>query len=512
MTDAQIGSVVILGGGSAGWLSAAYLAAQARRTGRDLAITVIEAPDIPAVGVGEGTWPTLRGTLAEIGIGEAEFMLACDASFKQGSRFDGWRDGSALDSYLHPFTPPPSGDSAALMGAWAASGRSFAEAMSSQAATCRADLAPRQAAMPDFAGALNYAYHFDAGKFAALLMRHATTRLGVRHVADRVTGVVAAPDGDIAALITAAHGQIGGDLFLDCSGHAALLIGQHYAIGWTDRSQVMFNDRALALQLPVGPDSPVAAQTIATAHRAGWIWDIGLPTRRGIGCVYASRFCDDDSARTILLDYVAQVQPGADLAALTPRRLVFPTGYREQLWHRNCIAIGQSAGFIEPLEASAIVMIELSLRALAENFPQRRSSLPFLAQRFNALFHYRWERIVEFLKLHYVLSQRAEPYWQAHRDSASQPERLTALLDLWRDQPPSLWDFPQVDEVFAAASQQYVLYGMGFPAPPNRHRSADAEAKLAEVERRARVLASSLPSNRAYLDQLRSAAASQGTA
>ena len=209
---------------------------------------------------------------------------------------------------------------------------------------------------------------------------------------------------------------------------------------------------------------------------------------------------------------MAQVQPGADLAALTPRRLVFPTGYREQLWHRNCIAIGQSAGFIEPLEASAIVMIELSLRALAENFPQRRSSLPFLAQRFNALFHYRWERIVEFLKLHYVLSQRAEPYWQAHRDSASQPERLTALLDLWRDQPPSLWDFPQVDEVFAAASQQYVLYGMGFPAPPNRHRSADAEAKLAEVERRARVLASSLPSNRAYLDQLRSAAASQGTA
>ena len=512
MTDARIGSVVILGGGTAGWLSAAYLAAHARRSGRALAVTVIEAPDIPTVGVGEGTWPTLRGTLAEIGIGEAEFMRACDASFKQGSRFDGWRDGSAQDSYLHPFTPPPGGDAAALLGAWVPAERSFADAMSAQAATCRANLAPRQSAMPDFAGALNYAYHFDAGKFAALLADHATTKLGVRHVADRVTGVIAAAQGEIAALQSAANGQIEGDLFLDCSGHAALLIGQHYGVDWTDRSAAMFNDRALALQLPVDPASPVASQTVATAHSAGWIWDIGLPTRRGIGCVYASRFCDDETARAVLFDYVAKVQPGADLAALTPRRLVFPTGYRAELWHRNCIAIGQSAGFIEPLEASAIVMVELSLRALAENFPQQRSAMPFLAERFNALFQYRWERIVEFLKLHYVLSQRGEPYWQAHRDPATMPARLGALLDLWRDQPPSAWDFPQIDEVFAAASQQYVLYGMGFPAPPQLPRSAAAAAKLTEVERRGRVLASSLPSNRDYLNQLRSAAPSQGIA
>jgi hypothetical protein len=506
MSDSRIKSVVVLGGGTAGWLSAAYLAAQARQP---LSITVIEAPDIPTVGVGEGTWPTMRATLAAIGIGEAEFMLACDASFKQGSRFDRWRDGSPEDSYLHPFTGPPVGAIDELLGAWQHMGGPFAAAMTPQAAACRDDLAPRQTGMPDYAGALNYAYHFDAGKFAALLARIAVGRFGVRHVADRMVAVESGSDGAIRALRTRTNGTIAGDLFLDCSGQAALLIGEHMGAGWIDRSDVCFNDRALAVQVPTPAGSPIASQTVGTAHRAGWIWDIALPTRRGIGCVYASRFIDDGAARDILFDYIAAQLPEADPAALEPRRLAFPTGYRDRLWHGNCIAIGQSAGFIEPLEASAIVMIELSLRALAENFPQRRESLPFLAERFNTLFHYRWERIVEFLKLHYVLSQREEPYWQAQRDPQTIPPRLAGLLDLWRDQPPSAWDFTQIDEVFPAASQQFVLYGMGHAPPAGLAPSAEAGARLAEVARKARVLASSLPGNRAYLHQLRAAAAAK---
>jgi flavin-dependent dehydrogenase len=512
MHDGQIRSVVVLGGGTAGWLAAAYLASSTRKTRLEIAITVIEAPDIPTVGVGEGTWPTLRATLATIGIAEGEFIRACDASFKQGSRFDGWVDGSAGDSYLHPFSPPPPGDFANLLAAWRDTGLAFGAVMSPQHAVCQAGLAPRPLSMPDFAGALNYAYHFDAGKFAALLARHAADRLGVRHIADRVTGVIAAENGDIAALATAEHGAVEGDLFIDCSGLAAPLIGQHYAIGWRDRSDVLFNDRALALQVPTLPGSAIASQTVGTAHRAGWIWDIALPERRGIGCVYSSRHLDDDAARAILFEHVAKAVPGADVASLEPRRLLFPTGYRAELWHRNCLAIGQAAGFIEPLEASAIVMIELSLRALAENFPRNRSAMAFLAERFNALFHYRWERIVEFLKLHYVLSRRPEPYWQAHRDPATIPSRLASLLALWRDQPPSNWDLPQIDEVFPAASQQYVLYGMGFAVPDGLQTSAQAQQQLADVTRRGRVLASSLPTNRAYADQLRAATPCQGQA
>ncbi len=495
----SIQRVIIVGGGTAGWLSACLLAA--KRPG--LAITLVEAPDIPTIGVGEGTWPTMRATLAAIGIEEAEFLRDCDASFKQGSRFDGWVTGAADDSYLHPFTPPPPSSPEALVAAWARRSEkqnlAYADAMTAQAAAVARNLAPRQAAMPGYAGALNYAYHLDAGKFAALLMRHATARLGVQHLAARVTDVTKHPDGNLAALITDSAGTIPGDLFIDCSGLAGLLIGGACGVGWTDRSDVLFNDRALAVQVPVLAGSAIASATIATAHAAGWIWDIGLPGRRGIGCIYASRFMDDEAARETLLDYVAQAVPGADVAALAPRKLAFPTGHREEFWRGNCVAVGLSAGFLEPLEASAIVMIELSLEALCANFPRSCAAMPILADRFNALFRYRWDRIVEFLKLHYLPSKRSEPYWLAQRDPAHVPPRLAGLMELWRDQPPSAWDFPQAHEIFPAESHAYVLYGMGFAAPAYAKDSAEAQARLDEVAYRARALAAALPTNRALL-------------
>ena len=495
--SSAVQQVVIVGGGTAGWLSAALLAARHPK----LAITLVEAPDIPTIGVGEGTWPTMRETLATIGIPESEFLRECDASFKQGSRFDGWLDGSAGDSYLHPFTAPPSGDMRDLLAAWqaAAPDRCFAEAMTAQHAASARNLAPRQRAMPDYAGALNYGYHLDAGKFAALLARHATSRLGVRHVSAAVTGVVTGEGRDIAALELRGHEPLAGDLFIDCSGQAAILICGHCGAAWIDRSDVSFNDRALAVQVPVAPDSAVASQTNATAHEAGWLWDIALPSRRGIGCVYSSRHLSDDRAAQILADYVGTHVPGVDPAGLKPRKLAFATGHRDRFWIGNCLAVGLSAGFIEPIEASAIVMIELSIKALADNFPQSRTAMDIHAGRFNDLFRYRWDRIVEFLKLHYVLSRRSEPYWLAQRAPETVPARLAECLTLWRDQPPSTWDLPRVDEIFSAASQQYVLYGMGFAPPEVSGTPAPmALAKLAEVRDRARALASALPANRDY--------------
>ena len=495
----SIKQVVIVGGGTAGWLSACLLAARLP----DVAVTLVEAPDIPTIGVGEGTWPTMRETLATIGIPEAEFLSECDASFKQGSRFDGWVDGTVHDSYLHPFTAPPPGEMRELLGAWQAGSEpsTFAGAMTPQDAICARDLAPRQRAMPDFAGALNYGYHLDAGKFAALLARHACGRLGVTHVAAAVTGVLATDDGDIDALELRGHPPLRGDLFLDCSGQAAILISGHCGATWIDRSDVSFNDRALAVQIPVAPGSPVAAQTISTAHEAGWLWDIALPTRRGIGCVYSSRFMTDDQAERVLADYVGAQLPQVDLNGLRPRKLVFATGHRARFWDRNCLAVGLSAGFIEPLEASAIVLIELSLKSLTDNFPQSRKAMDIHAARFNELFHYRWDRIVEFLKLHYVLSRRTEPYWQAQRTVGTIPARLAECLSLWRDQPPSVWDFPRVDEIFSAASQQYILYGMGFQtATSGAVPSAAASDRLAQVRERTRALTATLPTNRDYLE------------
>lgn len=509
MTQA-VRQIVIVGGGTAGWLSACMIAAR-RRFDRATEVILVEAPDIPTVGVGEGTWPTMRKTLATIGIPESEFLRACDASFKQGSRFDGWVNGEAGDSYLHPFTAPPDGRPDELLAAWrTAPDTAFAETVTAQARICRLDYAPRQHAMPDYAGALNYAYHLDAGKLAALLRRHACGTLGVRHISDRMTSVRMAENGDIAALTTRGHGEVAGQLFIDCTGHAAKLIGEQMGSPWIDRSDILFNDRALAVQLPVEAESPIASQTIATAHEAGWLWDIGLPSRRGVGCVYASAFMDDDRARRELADYVTRTMPDVSLQDHEVRQLSFASGHRARFWQNNCLAIGLSAGFLEPLEASAIVMIELSLEMLLDNFPADRAQLPLHADRFNRSFRYRWDRIVDFLKLHYVLSRRDEPYWRAHREMASVPPRLADLIRLWRDQPPSNYDFPERDEVFPAASHQYVLYGMG-GALPMGQSSEDAGVKamreqLQQVDRRGRALASALPTNRAYLNALRDAA------
>lgn len=494
--------LVIVGGGTAGWLSAAYLAARLP----ELRITLVEAPDIPTIGVGEGSWPTLRETLRIIGISESRFLLECDASFKQGSRFDGWRTGGKDDSYLHPFTPPLTGSISDLLALGAEDELgSFAEIVSPQASICARNLVPRQRSMPDYAGALNYGYHFDAGKFAKLLSRHAVQKLGVTHIKDEVTGIRAASAEWIEAVSLRGGDHLDGDFFLDCTGMAARLIEEHCGSAWIDRSDVLFNESALAVQVDTLPTSPVASQTVGTAHEAGWLWDIALPTRRGIGCIYSSRFTDEDAARRTLLDYVSASVPEQDVEALQPRMISFRTGYRESFWRGNCLAIGLSAGFIEPLEASAIVLVELSLKAFADSFPATREALPAYAERFDRLFHYRWERIVDFLKLHYVLSERDEPYWQAQRRPETIPASLARQLQLWRDYPPTQLDFPHSDELFSAASQQYVLYGMGFP-PPRSGSSGDlgmVQGEVARVREKARALTAALPTNRTYLDALR---------
>jgi hypothetical protein len=357
--------------------------------------------------------------------------------------------------------------------------------------------------MPPYAGALNYAYHLDAAKLAARLSKHATERLGVTHLRDEVVGVDAQAGGNIDAVRTRGGERVEGDLFIDCSGHAALLIGSHFGVEWIDRAHVLANDRALAVQVPVAAGSPVESQTIGTAHEAGWLWDIGLPSRRGIGCVYSSRFIDDERASEILRDYVVRAAGEEAAQNLTPRILSFPTGHRAEFWRGNCLAIGLSAGFIEPLEASAIVMIELSLNALVDNFPASLDMLPLHSARFNELFRTRWDRVVEFLKLHYLLSRRDEPYWRAQRDPETVPQRLADLVGLWRDQPPSAYDLPLANEIFPAASYQYVYYGMrgGVPhaLPPV---SSTMRRQFDQLRERTRGLLAALPSNRALLNSI----------
>lgn len=505
--------VVILGGGSAGWLTAALLARE-HRAGEQggLAVTLIESAGTPPIGVGEGTWPSMRNTLRRIGLPEATLFQACDASFKQGSHFHGWMRGASAsesDHYRHPFTLPLGFGDVDLVAGWLQrhGDRPFAQVVSAQPHVCAAGLAPKQPTTPEYACVANYGYHFDAGKFGVQLREHAVANLHVRHVVDDVDQVVSHDDGDIAALRTRRHGDIEGDLFIDCSGLASVLLGQHFGIALRSQKHLLFNDTALALQVPYAtPDAPIACETISTAKPAGWTWDIGLPTRRGVGHVYSSAHVSHDEAERQLRDHVRHTGGPVDLP--TPRRIAFDPGYRERFWHRNCVAVGLSAGFVEPLEASALALVEMSAAMISDEMPASREQMALVERRFNDTFTYRWERVVDFLKLHYVLSRRDDSdYWRDHRDRAALPDRLADLLTLWRHRAPYRQDFFRVDEMFPAASYQYVLHGMGFLPEPGarmRHASVGAAAEpfFRETAHLARRMLGALPLQRSLIDHI----------
>lgn len=456
-------NIVIVGGGTAGWLTAGIIAARHKgRIPHSFSVTLVESPNVPIIGVGEGTWPTLRSTLKKMGVSETDFFRECDASFKQGAKFAKWTTGADDDAYYHPLVLPQGFERVNLVPHWLAreTDQSFCDAVCPQGKICDDGLAPKAITTPEYEGAANYAYHLDAGKFAPFLTRHCTEKLGVRHVLADVQRLEMKENGDIRAIVTEQAGEIEGDLFIDCTGFRALLLGDALGVPFKDCNDVLFCDTALAVQVPYESESsPIASNTVSTAQSSGWIWDIGLPSRRGTGHVYSSSHISDDEAERELRTYLDGV--GADLPV---RKISIRSGHRETFWKGNCVAVGLAAGFLEPLEASAIVLIELSAKLIAEQMPANREVMDVIASRFNATTHYRWGRIIDFLKLHYVLTKREDSdFWRDNLREESIPDRLQELLLLWKYQSPWFHDeFDRIEEVFPAASYQYVLYGMGF--------------------------------------------------
>nr|WP_282452885.1 tryptophan halogenase family protein [Lysobacter sp. CAU 1642] len=497
---------MVVGGGSAGWLTAGVLASQLGGEG-GIEVSLVESPDQPAIGVGEGTWPSMRDTLRRIGVSEADLVRECDAAFKQGSKFIGWTEASDTLGYYHPFSLPHGHGEVDLVNGWLRQeGAAFAHLVSAQPAVCEAGLGPKQLATPEFAAVANYGYHLDAVKLGIFLRRHCVERLGVRHIVDHVLAVDSAEDGRIAALQTRASGALAADLFVDCTGLRSLLIGQHFNVPRIDCTPWLFNDRALALQVPYArPDSPVACQTTATAQSEGWIWDIGLPTRRGLGHVYSSQDCSEDAAAARLVDYARRTGAPADSLQSPPRLIRLEPGYRREAFVHNCVAVGLAGGFVEPLEASSLVMVEMAAAMLAEQFPSDRDDLALLARRFNESFRYRWQRVIDFLKLHYAMSRREDSdYWRRHRDRQTWTDALREQVPHWRRQPPSRYDFPRIDEMFPSASYQYVLYGMGLrpDARPGRPGVAQAEHCFTETAALRRRWLGGLPAHRALLNDI----------
>lgn len=502
--------ILIVGGGTAGWLTAGYLA---KRLSADLpggvAITLVESHDIGVLGVGEGTFPTIRRTLATIGIDEADLVRRCGATFKQGAKFVNWRNvpgQGVTDHYSHPFQVADASGGFELLPYWllgVGGAENWDEISNPQKKAADAWRGPKLPSHDDYVAPLNYAFHFDAIALAGLLREQGIAN-GVEHLIDTVTEVRLDEAGAIASVLTERTGALHADLYIDCTGFRAELIGKAMNIPFRSCRDVLFSDRAVAAQLPYpGERDPIASYTISTAQKAGWTWDIGLDRRRGIGHVYSSDHMGDEEAERVLRDHLGPAGAGAEV-----RRFRFDAGYRETNWHKNCVAVGLSSGFFEPLEATGIALAEVSAGMIANLFPWG-GDYETSARQFNTNLRRRYERALDFIKLHYCISERRDTdFWRDNVAASSIPDTLHEMLDRWRYRWPNELDIDAQVDIFTEPSWQYVLYGMGWKTDLSAKAGAlryheDARRAFAEVRRQADYAIANLPSNRDLIEYAR---------
>ena len=458
----QIKQVVILGGGTAGWISAALLV---KLLGKSISITLVESDEIGIVGVGEATIPPIMTFNAALGIDEKAFVRATKGTIKLGIEFENWRQIG--DRYMHAF---------------GGIGKEFPSCnfhhfwVRSQQLGMSYDfwdfsLAYQAAVQHKFAHlnkidgvnlpGLSYAYHFDAGLYAQFL-RQFSENLGVRRVEGKVSQVLRHADsGDIASLVLQDGQQIHGDLFLDCSGLHALLIEKTLNTGFEDWSHWLPADSALAV--PCAAVDPITPYTKSIAHAKGWQWRIPLQHRIGNGFVYSSKYCTDEEAKATLLANL----DGEPLAE--PRKISFKTGRRRKQWNHNVVSIGLSSGFLEPLESTSIHLIQSGILRLLKFFPNNGIS-PAMRDEFNRLSQVEFEQIRDFIILHYKLNERTDSqYW---RDCARMdvPESLRRKMAMFRE---SGMVQREQDELFSEIAWQQVMIGQGV-IPADYHSMANA--------------------------------------
>jgi len=519
--------ILIVGGGSAGWMAAAYLDAVLNRGSRTVDIGLVESPDVPRIGVGEATIPSINHILAAIGIEEREFLRRVDGTFKQSIKFVNWLHDKG-EYYYHAFArivPTPI-DSTGRR--WLKSDRSlpFMETVSAQPVLCEMNLSPQMLAHWDFGRPLIYAFHMNALKFADYLCELATAR-GVEHWLDHVTNVEVTESGNIQSVNTAAGLRLEADLFIDCTGFAALLIEKKLGIGWVDCSQWLMCDRAVTMHVPYEHHYPgyVRPYTTATALSAGWVWEIPLQDRRSLGYVHSGAFIDDNDAERELRTF-----EGGHAADLNSRIVHFKVGHRIKSWAGNCVAIGLAGSFIEPLESTGLYLSDLATVMLAEHFPYGDDMAP-LAYRFNRIMTNRFYEILDFINMHYCLSRRKDsPFWRETGKAEHITDRLKAKLEFWRMKPPSNVDFedqffpgqpeiplpsggfpgdhrPPVDtgRLFTRSSYEAVLYGMDFLSEECRERYGDARPRTSihrQVAERLAIAPRKLPPHDVWLQRV----------
>ena len=457
MRHAAIQSFVIVGGGTAGWMTAALLARVLGKTG--VKITLLESPEVDSVGVGEATVPSFVDFIQILGISEADFVRQTGATFKLGIKFRNWQktaDGGSHE-YWHPF---------GNVGAKIDGQPFFQQWLRSHFngnPHCYTDYSP-SAAMgdvgkfyipdprkPNNLTRMGYALHFDAARVAQYLANF-SKGLGVQHVLGHAENILVDSDGAISAICLKNGEQLAGAFFIDCTGARSLLLEGALGVGYCDWRHWLPVDSAVVVQSENGPELPPYTESIAHAH--GWRWSIPLQERTGNGSVFCREYCSAQQAERQLLGSI----PGKPLSE--PRHLGFKTGKREKMWHRNCIAIGLSSGFLEPLESTSIYLIMRAALTFVGLLPRH----PLCAQscrEFNRLMDLEYENIRDFIVLHYCTSRRDDSdFWRSWRNREI-PSSLREKLSLYQREGRLIRN--DLD-LFGSDSWHAVLTGMGvFP-------------------------------------------------
>ena len=472
-------SIAIVGGGTAGWMAAAALAKVLGT--RQVAITLVESEEIGTVGVGEATIPPILAFNALLEIDEDSFVSATGATFKLGIEFVDWQ---ALDTrYFHPFGVYGTDVGAVpFEGLWHRL-RSTGDAASLEAYSICATAARAGRFMRPLTDGGNtplhrigYAYHFDAALYARLLRTHAEAAGVVRQEGRVVDVTLRGGDGFVEAVTLASGGRIAADLFIDCSGFRALLLGETLGAGYQDWSHWLPNDRAVAV--PTALTRPPPPFTRSTAREAGWQWRIPLQHRVGNGYVFASGHVSEDEATATLLAGVS----GVPLAE--PRVLRFRTGRRDAFWVKNCVALGLAGGFLEPLESTSIHLIQAGIARLLEMLPTRAFE-PADTRRYNRLMTEDYDDIRDFIILHFHATARSDtPYWNYVR-TMPVPETLAERLRVYRATGRV---FRDADALFSKTSWLAVMDGQGLRAAAH-DPLADALPHDEAVQRLARMAA-----------------------
>lgn len=442
--------VVIVGGGTAGWNSAALLS---RTLGKVVEITLVESDDIGIVGVGEATIPPIINFNNALGFTEADFLRETHGSIKLGIQFENW--GKQGDAYMHAFGNIGKDFAfCSFHNFWL---RSRKQGVNSDlwdfSLNYQAAKANKFAKMPtlpgtDMAG-LSYAYHFDAGLYARYLRRFSEAKGVVRREGIIARTHLCPTSGYIESVEMESGERIEGDLFLDCSGFRGLLIEQALKTGYEEWGHWLPCDRAMAV--PTASTGQIKPFTRSIAHKAGWQWNIPLQHRVGNGHVYCSDYVSDDEARETLLAHVE----GEVLAE--PRNIPFKTGRRNLQWNKNCIAFGLSSGFLEPLESTSIHLIQAGLRRLVLHFPHEGIKDAEINE-FNRQSKLEFEQIRDFIILHYKVNQRTDSqFWIDCRNMAV-PDSLAHRIELFKSSGKV---FRESEELFAEVAWQQVLIGQG---------------------------------------------------